>query len=242
VVFFKHLLSGPFYQVSSDEVLSCRVPIRRERTGILYSMQRLHTAFACRCSCRRRLHRPPHSSNLFTLPLKNFHRRCTYAIYCICFMSVSHFHDPSASSQNVGNHVGNRPCVRQSQLFRRNESGNAMKELMGQSCLQWDTKKLQGAYSGAAYDPNSLKVMEVVQCEPFYPSLLYSPLFVSHRRFFCSMCTCKFRNIATTATQPTVTAANSDGCRRAIAALHSALVNIKHLPEGRSRRETRTCS
>jgi hypothetical protein len=84
----------------------------------------------------------------------------------------------------VGNHVGNRPCVRQSQLFRRNESGNAMKELMGQSCLQWDTKKLQGAYSGAAYDPNSVKVMEVVQCEPFYPSLLYSPLFVSHHRFF----------------------------------------------------------
>jgi hypothetical protein len=84
---------------------------------------------------------------------------------CLCFMSVSHFHDPSASSQNVGNHVGNRPCVRQSQLFRRNESGNAMKELMGQTCLQWDTKRLQGAYTGAAYDPNSLNVQQLVQCE-----------------------------------------------------------------------------
>jgi hypothetical protein len=43
-----------------------------------------------------------------------------------------------------------------------------MKELMGQTCLQWDTKKLQGAYSGAAYDPNSLKVQQAVQCEtPF---------------------------------------------------------------------------
>ena len=84
-------------------------------------------------------------------------------------MSVSHFHDPSAASQNVGNHVGNRPCVRQSQLFRRNESGNAMKELMGQTSLQWDTKKLQGAYSGAAYDPNSIRVQQVVQCEPSLP-------------------------------------------------------------------------
>lgn len=86
-------------------------------------------------------------------------------------MSVSHFHDPSAASQNVGNHVGNRPCVRQSQLFRRNESGNAMKELMGQTCLQWDTKRLQGAYTGAAYDPNSQRVQHEVQCQPFPHSL-----------------------------------------------------------------------
>ncbi len=54
------------------------------------------------------------------------------------------------------------------------------------------------------------------------------------------MCTCKFRNIATAATQPTATAANAVSCR-AIAALHPALVNTKHLPEGLSRRETRTC-
>jgi hypothetical protein len=40
-----------------------------------------------------------------------------------------------------------------------------MKELMGQTSLQWDTKRLQGAYSGAAYDPNSIRVQQVVQCE-----------------------------------------------------------------------------
>jgi hypothetical protein len=91
----------------------------------------------------------------------------------VCSMSVSHFHDPSAASQNVGNHVGNRPCVRQSQLFRRNESGNAMKELMGQASLQWDTKRLQGAYTGAAYDPNSHRVHHIVQCQqPFSHALL----------------------------------------------------------------------
>ena len=96
--------------------------------------------------------------------------QCADYVVAFCFMSVSHFHDPTAASQNVGNHVGNRPCVRQSQLFRRNESGNAMKELMGQTCLQWDTKRLQGAYSGAAFDPNSLKVQQAVQGRP--PPLL----------------------------------------------------------------------
>ena len=40
-----------------------------------------------------------------------------------------------------------------------------MKELMGQSSLQWDTKKLQGAYTGVAYDPNSLKVQQAVECQ-----------------------------------------------------------------------------
>jgi hypothetical protein len=43
-----------------------------------------------------------------------------------------------------------------------------MKELMGQTSLQWDTKRLQGAYSGAAYDPNSSRVQQVVQCEIFH--------------------------------------------------------------------------
>ena len=101
-------------------------------------------------------------------------------IHCFCFMSVSHFHDPTSSSQNVGNHVGNRPCVRQSQLFRRNESGNAMKELMGQSSLQWDTKKLQGAYTGVAYDPNSLKVQQAVECQwPAFSIFFHSEMFPS---------------------------------------------------------------
>eukprot|EP00971_Amphidinium_carterae_P029123 572838-Amphidinium_carterae.1 len=36
-------------------------------------------------------------------------------------------HDPRAPSQNVGNVIGTRPCIRQSELFRQRESGNAMK-------------------------------------------------------------------------------------------------------------------
>jgi hypothetical protein len=68
-----------------------------------------------------------------------------------------------------------------------------MKELMGQSCLQWDTKKLQGAYSGAAYDPNSLKVMEVVQCEPVYPShLMLTPCLFLIAAFFAACAPANF--------------------------------------------------
>ena len=69
---------------------------------------------------------------------------------------AGHWHDPSAATQNQGNQLGSRPCVRQSQLFRQNESGNTMKSLLGSSHLQWDTKHTQGAYDGRpAYDAAS---------------------------------------------------------------------------------------
>ena len=69
---------------------------------------------------------------------------------------AGHWHDPSAATQNQGNQLGTRPCVRQSQLFRQNESGNTMKSLLGSSHLQWDTKHTQGAYAGRpAYDASA---------------------------------------------------------------------------------------
>lgn len=43
---------------------------------------------------------------------------------------MSHRHDPSASSQNSGNSLGSRPCVRQSERFKSYESGNSMKALI----------------------------------------------------------------------------------------------------------------
>ncbi|KAG8344961.1 hypothetical protein ERJ75_001324400 [Trypanosoma vivax] len=63
-----------------------------------------------------------------------------------------HFGD-SSLTQNQGNVLGDRPCVRQSRLYREHNGGNTMKELMGQSDLKWDTTCTQGAYAGGkAYD------------------------------------------------------------------------------------------
>lgn len=50
-------------------------------------------------------------------------------------------------TQNQGNVLGNRPCVRQTRNFREHLSGNACKEMMGMSNLCWDTTRTQGAYS-----------------------------------------------------------------------------------------------
>mmetsp|Transcript_35388 Transcript_35388/g.100576 ORF Transcript_35388/g.100576 Transcript_35388/m.100576 type:complete len:331 (+) Transcript_35388:84-1076(+) len=62
------------------------------------------------------------------------------------------YHDPSSASQNVGNSIGTRSCVRQSKLFRMYESGNATKALLGQQSLQWDVNHKEGAYSGRVFD------------------------------------------------------------------------------------------
>lgn len=52
-----------------------------------------------------------------------------------------------------GNRLGNRPVVRQSKIYRQNESGNAMKSLMGHDDLSWDTEKQQGVFAGqSVYD------------------------------------------------------------------------------------------
>lgn len=60
-----------------------------------------------------------------------------------------HFHsgDPSLT-QNQGNSLGDRPCVRQSKICREQMGGNAMKDLMGQSDLKWQTDRQEGAYAG----------------------------------------------------------------------------------------------
>lgn len=49
----------------------------------------------------------------------------------------SHRHDVNAATQNQGNTLGDRPCVRQSRYFRQYESGNAVKGLLGCSHLEW---------------------------------------------------------------------------------------------------------
>ncbi|KEG08605.1 hypothetical protein DQ04_06821010 [Trypanosoma grayi] len=66
-----------------------------------------------------------------------------------------HLGDPSLT-QNQGNTLGDRPCVRQSRLYREHVGGNAMKELMGQDGLKWDTTQTQGVYAGGkAFDHNN---------------------------------------------------------------------------------------
>jgi len=59
-----------------------------------------------------------------------------------------HAHDPTAGTQNQGNTLGARACVRQSKLYRTHESGNAVKSILGQSNLCWRTDVKEGAYHG----------------------------------------------------------------------------------------------
>ena len=51
--------------------------------------------------------------------------------------------------------LGDRPCVRQSKLYRELCGGNDMKGILGQDNLKWDTTQTQGAYQGGrAFDHN----------------------------------------------------------------------------------------
>ena len=55
-----------------------------------------------------------------------------------------------------GNRLGTRPVVRQSKIYRTNESGNAMKDLLGQGHLSWDEEQQEGVFKGqAVYDAAS---------------------------------------------------------------------------------------
>ena len=64
-------------------------------------------------------------------------------------MSGGHYHSNDASlTQNQGNHLGDRPCVRQSRLYREHVGGNEMKGILGHDALAWDTTKVQGVYDG----------------------------------------------------------------------------------------------
>ena len=60
-----------------------------------------------------------------------------------------------AGTQNQGNTLGARSCVRQSKLYREYESGNNVKDILGTPNLRWDTNKKEGAYKGhGLYDHN----------------------------------------------------------------------------------------
>lgn len=59
-----------------------------------------------------------------------------------------HKHNPTAGTQNQGNSLGDRSCVRQSKLYRMYESGNDVKAILGTGHLSWDPNVKQGAYSG----------------------------------------------------------------------------------------------
>ena len=64
----------------------------------------------------------------------------------------SHSHH-GQGTQNQGNTLGDRSCVRQSKLFRQYESGNGVKDILGVSHLAWKTDSKQGAYMGhSVYD------------------------------------------------------------------------------------------
>ena len=54
-------------------------------------------------------------------------------------------HDVRNPNQNLGNRLGNRPCVKLSENYRRLLSGNAAKELLGHSSLVWN----EGSYVGS---------------------------------------------------------------------------------------------
>ncbi|CCW71381.1 unnamed protein product [Phytomonas sp. Hart1] len=67
-------------------------------------------------------------------------------------------------TQNIGNLLGSRPCVRQSRLYREGCSGNAMKDILGQGELKWDTTRTQGCYQGGhVYDHNTQDNLAVQQ-------------------------------------------------------------------------------
>ena len=59
-----------------------------------------------------------------------------------------------SDGQNLNNKLTKRPSVRQSRLFRERESGNTMKNLLGQSHLNWDVTRTQGAWDNPVFDHN----------------------------------------------------------------------------------------
>jgi hypothetical protein len=69
------------------------------------------------------------------------------------------YRSPAASPRQplggieTGNKLSQRPVVRQSKLYREKESGNAMKGIMGQDNLAWNTQEQEGVFSGqGVYD------------------------------------------------------------------------------------------
>ena len=60
-------------------------------------------------------------------------------------------------TQNQGNVIGDRPCVRQTRTGRDHEGGNRMKDILGQSDLKWNIDEAQGAYHGHKVYDTSVK-------------------------------------------------------------------------------------
>ena len=58
---------------------------------------------------------------------------------------MSHYHNPSAATQNQGNSLGSRSCVRQSELYRRYESGDSLKGILGTTNLCWGNSAIPSA-------------------------------------------------------------------------------------------------
>ncbi|CCW63579.1 unnamed protein product [Phytomonas sp. EM1] len=78
--------------------------------------------------------------------------------------SLSGYGNGPGDSQNIGNLLGSRPCVRQSRLYREGCSGNAMKDILGQGELKWDTTRTEGCYKGGhVYDHNTKDNLAVQQ-------------------------------------------------------------------------------
>ena len=63
-------------------------------------------------------------------------------------MPGHHWGGSAGQTQNQGNQLGDRPCVRQSRINREHMGGNAMKEMLGQDSLKWNTNAQEGAYAG----------------------------------------------------------------------------------------------
>ena len=66
-----------------------------------------------------------------------------------------------------GNRLGERPVVRQSKIYRQNESGNAMKAALGHDELKWEIDALQGVFAGqGVYDAESNSVIVKANTQP----------------------------------------------------------------------------
>jgi hypothetical protein len=63
------------------------------------------------------------------------------------------YNSPQHHSIENGNRLGARPVVRQSKLYRHNESGNTMKNLLGHQDLAWNEEQQEGVFAGqSVYD------------------------------------------------------------------------------------------
>lgn len=82
-----------------------------------------------------------------------------------------HYHCSTAETQNQGNSLGDRACVRQSKLYRQHESGNGMKDALGKSHLSWEVDRFEGAYKGRpVFDHNAPNSVSNRNIDPRYAS------------------------------------------------------------------------